>query len=432
MSTAADPLADDAPILATPFQLEAEKLALTIMARADVQAAVAETRAQLRDDPASARPEGRAALDRAVALWLGDITLREIAFDHARPQIIHSPAIRPRTWHGHTFPGSGTAGDSPDNVQRSTFMHGGYRYLLSGRLPKSRCAQFTLAFAPDFHVYYGVGRGREALPYNSGLGMLRDDQLQIGADGRFEITIDSSPADGRANHFQLPDAAVDIWVRENLSDWTQQPMRLAIRRLDDHPSPPPLTEDEIAARVIEGHADLAGHWARHKETFFGHPPANTLGGPMYRKGGFGYLSFGFFDLADDEALLATIDHGGAEYASWQVLDRWYLALDRGPGCISRNNRQVIPNADGSVTYVMARDDPGAPNWIDTGGVGHGTILVRQQGVADAIEPKVRDYRVVKLDQIRGLLPADTPWVTPDQRRAEIERRAVEIDMRYRR
>ena len=417
------------PVLDTPFQIWAEKLALRIMAREEVKAAAAETRRRLSGDPATATAEGLAALDRAVGMWLTDLTLREIACDPARPGILHTPAVWPRTWHGHTFPGAAIAGDSPDNIQRSTFLHGQHAYLLTGRVPSNRSAQFTLAFSPDFHISFGVGK-RESLPYDRGLGMLRDEDLEIEADGRVAITIDGEPANGRRNHFQIPPMPIDIWFRENLSDWRQEPVRWRISRNDDLPAPPPRTEDEIAASVAEGLGDFAAHWARHKETFFSHPPVNTLGGPMYRKGGFGFLAFGFFSLGEDEALLARFDNADARYFSLQILDRWYIALDRGGDPISRNNSQLAPDPDGSVTYIISRRDSGAPNWISTGGLQEGIVLPRWQGLAEGAEPRVLDYRVVRLDEIRSLLPPGTRWVTPAERTAEIARRAADLRLRY--
>ena len=417
------------PVLDTMFQIRAEKLALQIMAREEVQAAAAETRRRLSDDPAAATSEGRAARDRAVGMWLTDLTLREIACDPPRPGILHTPAVWPRTWHGHIFPGAAIAGDSPDNVQRSAFLHGQYAYVLTGRVPSNRSAQFTLAFSPDFHISFGVGK-RESLPYDRGLGMLRDEDLEIEADGRVAITVDGEPANGRRNHFQVPPIPIDIWFRENLSDWRQEPVRWMIRRVDDLPAPPPRTEAEIAQCVAEGLGDFAVHWASHKETFFSHPPVNTLGGPMYRKGGFGFLAFGFFKLADDEALLARFENAGARYFSLQILDRWYIALDRGGDPISRNNSQLRPDPDGSVTYVISHTDLGAPNWIDTGGLHEGIVLPRWQGLADGAEPRVLDYRVVRLDEVRSLLPADTKWVAPPERAAEISCRAAELRLRY--
>jgi hypothetical protein len=57
------------------------------------------------------------------------------------------------------------------------------------------------------------------------------------ADGSFTITVDSTPADGRPNHLQLPSDATLIAARNTLSDWnTQVPMSLSIERVGGPPN----------------------------------------------------------------------------------------------------------------------------------------------------------------------------------------------------
>ena len=67
--------------------------------------------------------------------------------------------------------------------------------------------------------------------------MLTAHDLVRNADGSFTITVDSTPADGRPNHLQLPSDATLIAARNTLSDWnTQVPIGLSIERVGGPPN----------------------------------------------------------------------------------------------------------------------------------------------------------------------------------------------------
>ena len=72
-----------------------------------------------------------------------------------------------------------------------------------------------------------------------------------------------------------------------------------------------------------------------------------------------------------------------------------------------NNRQAQPNADGTITYVLAPTDPGAGNWIDTGGVSQGVIMARWQGLPKAAQTwtGVRGAKVVPFAELAADLRA---------------------------
>ena len=52
--------------------------------------------------------------------------------------------------------------------------------------------------------------------------------------------------------------------------------------------------------------------------------------------------------------------------------------------------------DGSIQLVVARRDPGVPNWIETAGHDHGTMAVRWVLADGSPEPKCR---VVSVDSL---------------------------------
>src|SRR5262249_30222966 len=90
--------------------------------------------------------------------------------------------------------------------------------------------------------------------------------------------------------------------------------------------------------------------------------------------------------------------------------------------LSLNNTQAKPNADGSVTFVIAPSAPGIANWLDTTGLHDGCGIIRWQAVPAGATPNglVREFRVIKTADLAAM--KDLPRVTPEQRRAQVAAR----------
>ncbi len=80
-------------------------------------------------------------------------------------------------------------------------------------------------------------------------------------------------------------------------------------------------------------------------------------------------SNGYFQLADDEALVLTIDPGNAGgFFTVPVYNDWTITDDYWNQQTSLNNAQAVANPpDGTYTMVVAKADPGVANWVSTGG-----------------------------------------------------------------
>ena len=60
-------------------------------------------------------------------------------------------------------------------------------------------------------------------------------------------------------------------------------------------------------------------------------------------------------------------------------NRWMETLDYVHHQATLNCHSAQVEADGSVRFVIARRDPGLPNWLDTAGHERGTVGVRWVG-----------------------------------------------------
>ena len=212
-------------------------------------------------------------------------------------------------------------------------------------------------------------------------------------------------------------------IRDTLIDWSKQlPNQLAIKLIDGPPSAPRSQEalSRQAAEAAERLIQINLKWvdAAWKA------PANIIT-PQVRKLEDGVpgalIALNRFSLKADEALVVTVDPGSAKYASLQLTDLWLRSIPYWNNVTSLSNLQAKPNADGSLTYVLALKDPGYYNWLSTGGLHDGLILLRVESFTQQppVEKLVREAKVVKLAELPAALPQDAALSTPEQRAKQV-------------
>ena len=81
-------------------------------------------------------------------------------------------------------------------------------------------------------------------------------------------------------------------------------------------------------------------------------------------------------LNKDEALVIQVKPPDCDTWNFQLNNYWMESLDYRYFniCINKGNAEY--NSDGSVKVVVAHQDPGLPNWIDTCGHEEGTMCWR--------------------------------------------------------
>jgi hypothetical protein len=77
--------------------------------------------------------------------------------------------------------------------------------------------------------------------------------------------------------------------------------------------------------------------------------------------------------------------------------------------------------------VLGARDPGVANWLDTAGHSNGAMLLRCVRTESAPVPSTR---VVKIDEVQSVLPADTTMTSPDQRANVIAARRRAVQKRF--
>ena len=201
-----------------------------------------------------------------------------------------------------------------------------------------------------------------------------------------------------------------------LQDWTvDTPNDLAIERLGPAPVTPALSLDEEAERVAETMRVFAENTARYNLQAYDRP-ANALDYTIDRDTDGALRNqiyiMGHFDLEDDQALVIDVDLGGASYFIAPITNYWGTTNEIVDRTGSLNLSQSTRNADGTLTYVVSKHDPGVPNWLDPSGMREGILTLRWAEFegGEPGEALGATSRVVSLDALRDHVPEETPVV----------------------
>ena len=167
-------------------------------------------------------------------------------------------------------------------------------------------------------------------------------------------------------------------------------------------------------------------WAQREH--LGHPPNTSKRLPPVEDGvKLIYYGCGRFDLEPGEAMIFECEVPKARYWHVALLNFWFETLDYMDHQSCLNGTQIQPDSDGRFRLVVSPTDPGVPNWLDSGGHLHGLTQYRWIWNEDEPEPVCR---VVPLERLREELPAETPFVTPEERRRTIRRRREHVLRRF--
>lgn len=419
--------AAESATLATRGQLEREARALEVLKTSGVRHAIDALEQTYRADPRGKTPSGAATARRAAESTAAAAAYAVVSDDPDRPVVFWS-VNAPHQWFGMKLPRAGYGIENPDNVYRHFHVDGASRYEIRGRVASPAPAELHF-------VVMDMRAASEQIQVEGGqmLATLRSDAMDIAKDGSFTITADSTPANGRKNHLELPRAGhFPVHVRDLFTDWSRQnPVALEIQRVAGPPAAPELGLDAQSAHAAARLAEMGPFWLAYNNQHLYPHPANTFKHPRIRPGGRGLSAGGHFDLARDEALVVTLDRLGAGSLGFQLADPWGVAYEYVDRTSSLNQTQAAANPDGSFTYVISASDPGVHNWLDPEGQTAGIMVVRWQILSANPTPDkgVRELRVVKLAALRKALPASTRFVTPEERAVQRAERAIQYEHR---
>jgi hypothetical protein len=284
--------------------------------------------------------------------------------------------------------------DNPDNWYLSASVDPRYDYRIHGR----RGTIHYLSFAAQSQNF--AARDRIA----GGAGHLEDSELALAPDGSFEIVASRKQQPG--NWLRMDESTSQILVRQTFLDRaSERPVEVAIECVDSEGPPPPLDPKRVPGQLLGsamyaiGCAQWFADWVLD---FRNHAPVNQFhlpdeeqhrlvgGDPNIR------IWLGFWELAPDEALVIEAMPPRCDYWNFQLGNVWAESLDYRFRRVHLNSHSAATREDGSFELVVAHQDPGHPNWLDTAGHDHGTMCVRWVRAESHPQPVCRVVKVASL------------------------------------
>lgn len=312
---------------------------------------------------------------------------------------------------------------NPDDTYFNCPIDGGGTYRLSGERGSVHLLTLTL------------GRNMMGMVDEPG-EMLReiDADSIVAADGSIDLVLSAQRPTGHTGAWvELPPRADFLLIRQRSYRWGEErDARLAITRLDPVPLKPRLTPREVEQRM-QRVIDFADRLSRQWLTYLNRlkeKPLNEIRMTQFAGGVQAQRYWeGNFTLAADEALvLETEVPQVSRYWNVQLNDTIWNTVEYVYRQSSLNGSQAQVDADGRFRAVIAQQDPGVPNWLDTGNHATGTIVGRWY---ECDRHPLPTLRKVKLVAVREHLPTTTPHISLQQRHQLILQRSAAAQMRRR-
>jgi hypothetical protein len=285
-------------------------------------------------------------------------------------------------------------GDNPDNLYLSATISGDRSYRLTGNV--GTVTYLSIGSKANRYAIDGT------MPST---GELSGPEFRPDAKGNFTIIASTErPSDG-TTWLPLAQDSSMLHLRQTFLDRKSEvPATIAIERISEGPAGPmPVDPEAVSTRLMSAAdfvvntSQLFAGWGR---LFMSHPnQVRDWGQDMFIKAGGDPSIFyvhGYWTLRQDEALVLTVEEPACEHWNIQINNWWMESLDYRYHPVWVNKHSAKRNADGTLTFVLAHQDPGFGNWLPTIGHQEGFVLLRW---VKAEKTPVPTSQVVKLKNI---------------------------------
>ena len=270
-------------------------------------------------------------------------------------------------------------GDNGDALYFDAPVSPGYEYEVRG----------TMNGAVYFSLTIELNSADGIMSTDAG-GTITNTDMDIDENGDFALCL-GGPMRER-NWLPLPEGASRILTRHYFEnemcaghDPAARP-RMSIQLVSNNREPRQVTDESVAAGIrrvanfVRSRTLDFARMAENPPAFVGLEP-NKFPQPVV-PGDFGlavfdaHYSLAPFMIAPDEALVITGRWPECVFANVCLWNRFQQTLDYRNRSVSLNRKQTRLEADGSFRIVIAHEDPGTPNWLDTEGNPFGLVFWR--------------------------------------------------------
>jgi hypothetical protein len=338
--------------------------------------------------------------------------------------------------HYFTTPYMKLGGDVSDFVYRQAWISGDYTYRITGRKGTARWFNLTVQGPKPEKIpgtdFRSLHEPFGDIPERNILG----GQIEADADGNFELFIGGE--ERAKNWLPTTPGSRKLFIREAYDGWYETPTTLTIERVGmDAPRPIPSPE-QVAGAMDWAGAFLRGamtDWPEHSwETSAGVcDPAQLNRFPEGKRADTAddakrgrMAAHMIWRLAPDEALIVEMDmHDG--FWIFGMNGVFVGSMDFLYRPTSYTPARTKVDSDNVMRLVLAHDDPGVHNWVDTQGYPEGNLTYRN---LMSQNPATFRTKLVKRADLMANLPPDTAMVTPGERTRQMLDRFRSIKLRF--
>jgi hypothetical protein len=283
--------------------------------------------------------------------------------------------------------------DNPDNYYQHATISGAYEYRIRGK----RGTIHYLDFGTQSEGVASTGDSEQG-------GHLDAADLDIAPDGSFEILLSCKEKPG--NWLRMTPETNALIVRQTFLDReSETPADLVLERIGGDGRPTQITAESLdaglsrASGLVVGCASLFSGWAQGFRAHTNELPKFDDSISMGAGGDPNICYYhSYWELGPEDALVIEVTPPECESWNFQLDNHWMESLDYRYYRIHVNKHTAQYQPDGSVRIVVAHDDPGVPNWVDTVGHAQGTMCFRWIRADAHPQPRTR---VVKRSELAG-------------------------------
>lgn len=275
---------------------------------------------------------------------------------------------------------------NPDAEYDQALIDGRYDYALRGELGSVPYVSVTVNAR-------GESERSRIVAY------LDDATLREHADaqGRFTVWLTKRRPKAPGPWVELPDEANGVVIRQYVGDRARQRLaRFEIEAIGERlPDVEVTTDAEVASRLdrVASYLLVSSTWhrtllpqMRERPNHFVESTGSAIGASAANAES--YYQMAYYELGEGEQLLVDLDPPDTIYWNLTSATIWHESRRSLTDPVSLTSSEVSLEADGRVRFVLARDDPGHPNWIKTFGHSRGFLILRIVGLGSHPLPTV--------------------------------------------
>jgi hypothetical protein len=340
--------------------------------------------------------------------------------------------------HPFCGPSRKLGGDNADFTYHQAWIDGSSVYRISGHRGTARFMNITVqGRRPDTDVYYGADHPNLHEPFgDTPEANLLGSDIDTAPDGTFEVHVGGPQRE--ANWLPTTPESRKLFIRQGFDSWDENAAQLRIERVDMAEPRPVPTPDVVTESMRWAGDFLAGamrDWPDYEleigsmfgDTVNAFPVSRFADSAEERDQRRGRAIVTMrWRLEPDQALVLDFQNDETFWmltnmgAFWNSMDYQYREVSYTPS-------RTAVDSDGHIRLVMAHQDPGFHNWIDTQSFAEGYLTYRN---IDLRTPPPIVTQVVSAADLAAQLPADAPRITADGRAARLRARFDAIRRRY--